>query len=724
MSGGINAGQAVGYLDLDTSGFKKGFQSALDDLNVFKDKTTSAQDRLSSLGSAAGGVGKSMTTAVTLPLLGIAGASLKVGNDFEAQMSRVSAISGATGEDFEKLNKQALDLGASTAFSASETAEGMENLASAGFNTAEIMSAMPGMLDLAASSGADLATSADIAASSLRGFGLDAGDAGHVADVFAKAAADTNAGVEDMGLAMKYIAPVAHSMGQSIEETAAAIGIMSNAGIKGEQAGTTLRGALTRLVKPTKDMSATMDALGVNFFNAKGEMLPLNGIIDQLKSSTEGLTQEQKANALATLFGQESLSGMLALVDAGPEQLQKLTEGFVNSDGAAAEMAKTMQGNTKGSIDQMMGALESAGIAIQQVLAPAVTDLANGVSSLTQKFLDLSPEQQKLVVGIGAVVAGIGPALLIFSKMSAGILDIQKVIGIVAPAITGLSLPILAIVGAVGLLAVAWATDFGGIQEKTKIVFTLIKEIINTFLGWFKAVWGGDLGGIRDTAIAIFNGIQTAFSGVLTVITAVFEIFAGLFSGNWQQFWNGIKNLFSGILDIIKGIWSAFWNALKLVAMGYITVVQGIAQGILNSIVGVFTGAQEAMTQLGSNIFNWLKDGMSAAWDDLTSWVTEKLNWLKDMLSQIWDTITSIGNADSGNSDGSFAGGLSYVPYDGFVATLHEGEKVLTKTEAKESRQGDESGGDTYQFYGTDPLTPLESARQMKKAKWELVRGF
>ena len=218
---------------------------------------------------------------------------------------------GATGSSFEELRQQAIDLGAKTAFSAKESATGMENLASAGFNTKEIMAAMPGLLDLAAVSGGDVAMASENAATALRGFNLDASQSGHVANVFAKAAANTNAEVGDMGEAMKYIAPVANSMGFSIEEVSAAIGIMSDAGIKGSQAGTSLRGALSRLAKPTDEMQAKMDELGLSFYDSEGKMKPLKDQIGMLKDAFKGLTPEQQQNALVTLYGQESLSGMM-----------------------------------------------------------------------------------------------------------------------------------------------------------------------------------------------------------------------------------------------------------------------------------------------------------------------------------------------------------------------------------------------------------------------------
>ena len=333
----MSDGKVVIETDLDSSGVESG-------LSRLQGTVTK--------GIAAIGIGKLFSEAV------------KTGMDFEAQMSRVKAISGATGEEFAKLKEQAKQLGADTAFSATEAAEGMENLASAGFSTSEIIAAMPGMLDLAASSGEDLANSADIAASTLRGFGLEASSAGHVADVLAKNAAATNAAVADTGEAMKYVAPVAKSMGIEFEETAAAIGIMADAGIKGSQAGTTLRGALSRIAKPTKAMQETMDSLGLSFYDSNGKMKSLADITEMLETKMSGLTDEQKNQALVTLFGQESLSGMMALMDRGSGEVRKLTDEYKNCDGSAKDMAKTMQDNLSGAVEEFGGSVESLGIEI------------------------------------------------------------------------------------------------------------------------------------------------------------------------------------------------------------------------------------------------------------------------------------------------------------------------------------------------------------------------
>lgn len=380
--------QYDGTLKFDTSIDSSGFSSGL-----------------SKLGSAAT---KGLAAAGTA-LAGVSGYALKVGSDFEAAMSRVAGISGATGKDLERLEETAKELGSTTKFSATEAAEAMENLASAGFTTNEIIDATPGLMDLAAAAGEDLASSADIAASTLRGFGLEASEAGHVADVLAENANRTNAAVADTGEAMKYVAPVAKAMGISMEETAAAVGLLANAGIKGGQAGTTLRGALTRLVKPTEDMEGVMEELGITFFDNEGKMKSLTEIIAILQDSTKGLTDEQKNNALATLFGQEALSGMLALINEGPDALDELTTAYETCDGAAAKTAKTMNDNLKGSLDELESAMEGAGITaykkFEKPIRKAIQGATEEISDLDKAMSSgkLSDSMDTVAEGLGAV---------------------------------------------------------------------------------------------------------------------------------------------------------------------------------------------------------------------------------------------------------------------------------------------------------------------------------
>lgn len=366
----MSDGKIVIETDLDASGIEGG---------------------LKKLGSITAKGLKATTAAITgtsAALGGISTAAIKVGSDFEAQMSRVKAISGATGEEFEKLKKQAIQLGADTAFSASEAAQGMENLAAAGFTTSEIMDAMPGMLNLAAASGEDLASSADIAASTLRGFGLEASDAAHVADVLAENANRTNSSVAETGEAMKYVTPLARAAGISMEETAAAIGIMANAGIQGSQAGTTLRGAISRLSKPTEDMQAAMEELGISFYDSEGKMKSLSEQVGMMRKAMSGMTDEQKNNYLVTLYGQEALSGMLALINEGEDELSSLTESYKACDGSAEAAAETMQDNLQGAIEQLSGSAESLGIVFYEDVSDSLKDTVKTVNESVDNIKD------------------------------------------------------------------------------------------------------------------------------------------------------------------------------------------------------------------------------------------------------------------------------------------------------------------------------------------------
>lgn len=380
-------------------------------------------------GESISDVGDELTNKVTLPVMGLGVVAAKIGMDFDSGMSRVKAISGATGEEFTKLHDQALQLGADTAFSAKEAAEGMENLASAGFSTNEIMSAMPGLLNLAASSGESLASSSDIAASTLRGFGLEASETAHVADVLAKNASATNAAVVDTGEAMKYIAPVAHSMGLGLEEVTAAIGEMANAGIKGSQAGTTLRSALTRLASPSDPAAQAMDSIGFSAFNAEGKLNSLSTIIKEYSEALEGKTDQEKQDLTATIFGQEAMSGMLTLIENGSSALDDLTNSYKTADGAAEEMAKTMQDNSKSSIEQMVGSLETAAIKLEEVAAPSIINIANEVQELANEFSELSPEVQQQVIEFALLAAAVGPVAKVVGTVTSGIGTLVKIGG-------------------------------------------------------------------------------------------------------------------------------------------------------------------------------------------------------------------------------------------------------------------------------------------------------
>ncbi|WP_461216311.1 phage tail tape measure protein [Lactococcus cremoris] len=688
------------YLKATDNNFVSTFKNAAKEVQNFQNNTNST---MSTVGQVATSTGKTLTKAVTVPIVGIGIAAAKVGGDFEAQMSRVKAISGATGSSFEELRQQAIDLGAKTAFSAKESAAGMENLASAGFNAKEIMEAMPGLLDLAAVSGGDVALASENAATALRGFNLDASQSGHVANVFAKAAADTNAEVGDMGEAMKYIAPVANSMGLSIEEVSAAIGIMSDAGIKGSQAGTSLRGALSRLAKPTDAMQAKMDELGLSFYDSEGKMKPLKDQIGMLKDGFKGLTPEQQQNALVTLYGQESLSGMLALIDKGPDKLGKLTDSLKNSDGAADKMAKTMQDNMNSSLEQMMGSLESAAIVIQKVMAPAVRKIADAVSGMVDMFVSAPEPVQKMIVVIGLIVAAIGPLLVIFGqavvtiqRVKVGFMALQAGLALMETSLASVILPVLGIVAAIAAVIVigvlvyknwdkivafgkkAWANITKFVSDAAKA----IKEKWGDITQWFSDTWNNIKNGAKGLWDGTIQGAKDAVDSVKNAWNGIKEWFANLWKGTtsglssaWDSvtttlapFVETIKTIFQPILDFFSGLWGqvqtifgSAWEIIKTVVMGPVLLLIDLITGdfnqfkedfamlwqtlftniqtLVSTFVQIVVGFFTAWGQTVSNIWSTVVNTVQSLWGAFTTWVVNMAKSIVDGIVNGWNSF-------------------------------------------------------------------------------------
>lgn len=412
----MNLGKAVAYLELDTSKFTKGFSSALNDLKVFGDRTATVGQKANGLSNALQKTGSSLTRNVTLPLVGVGAAAVKTAADFEQGMAEVKAISGVAGEDFKKLEDKAMEMGAKTKFSATESAEAFKYMAMAGWDANDMLNGIEGIMNLAAASGEDLAMVSDIVTDSLTAFGLSAADAAHFSDVLATASSSSNTNVALMGETFKYVAPVAGALGYSVEDTAVAIGLMANSGIKGSQAGTALRSTFTRLAKPTRQVQKAMEKYDISITNADGSMKPLNQTMLELREKFSGLTESQKASLAATIAGQEGMSGLLAIVNASEEDFNGLTEQINNAEGASEKMADTMLNTLSGSLTLLKSNLETAAIAIGNKLGPYIRRLADWISELIQKFNNLSKKQQDNIIKWGLIAAAVGPALIVLSK--------------------------------------------------------------------------------------------------------------------------------------------------------------------------------------------------------------------------------------------------------------------------------------------------------------------
>lgn len=614
----VNMGTAIAYLELDTSKFSKGFVSAYNDLKVFGDKSATAEQKLNGLSSAFKTTGGLLSKNVTLPIVGVGAAAVKTATDFEAGMSEVKAISGATGSEFDALRDKAIEMGAKTKFSASDSADAFKYMAMAGWDASQMMDGIAGIMDLAAASGEDLATTSDIVTDALTAFGLQASDSAHFADVLAQASSKSNTNVGLMGETFKYVAPVAGALGYSIEDTAVAIGLMANSGIKGSQAGTALRSTITRLAKPVGEAKDAVEELKISITNTDGTMKPLSQTMVELREKFAGLTEEQKAQYAAMLAGQEGMSGLLAIVNASDEDFQKLTDEINNANGAAEDMASVMMDNTAGAVEQLKGALESAGILIGEKLTPYIRDLAEWITGLVEKFNNLSDEQQDNIVKWGLILAAIGPTLLILSKVISivsvamkafGLLrttivglttafrllrvgnlavmtamgGIPKAVAGIVTAISGITAPIMAVVAVVAVLVGAFVTLWETNKEFRDNMTVIWNKILVSISGFFDGIverinaLGFDFENITEVIktawMALcdilaplferaFNTIAIVLDGVFNQILSVMDIFIGLFTGNWEQLGEGVKGVVTGIVETFSKLGSNILGAI------------------------------------------------------------------------------------------------------------------------------------------------------------------
>ena len=471
---------------------------------------------LKQTGATMRATGTSMTMGLTAPIVGGVAAAAMAFGGFEKSMNRVKALSGATGKDFDALTQQAKDLGKTTAFSAKEAADAMGFLAMAGFSTTKIIGAMPGVLELAASAQLDLASAADITSNILTGYGMQTEDLSRVNNVLVKSFTSANTDLTQLGVAFKYAGPVAKSAGMSFEEASASISMMGNAGIQGSMAGTSLRGAITKLLNPTKKAANEMTALGISATDAEGNLLPMADIVQQLGDRSASTSQ------MMTIFGLRAGPAMAGLVSQGHQALRKLTGELEGVGNIAKEITEVQMQGLAGAFTRFQSAASGAMIEMGEQLAPVLEEflamgikLANWISNtLVPAFTALSPTTQKWIIGIVAVVAAMGPLLVILGTVVGAIGSLQL-------AIAGVSATMaLAFVGVIAAVALAFGAWKLFQWAKEAQIFGRALDYVKNILGFLsdeeyaaaKAArkLNTDLGDVTPTAEALRNALGVA----------------------------------------------------------------------------------------------------------------------------------------------------------------------------------------------------------------------
>lgn len=495
--------------------------------DLLQKNTEKFRNKMSKIGGGIKDVGTTMSIGLTAPIVAFGAAALKTAISFDESMNKVAAMTEATGGPLLKMRNMAKQLGSTTQFSASEAAEAMANLGQAGFGVNDILAATPGLLNLAAASGADLARSAEIASSNIAAFGLKAGDAGRVADVFAQAAAASNVDIEDLAEAMKYAAPVAKQFGLSIEDTSAAMGLLGNVGIKGSMAGTTLKNVLLRLAAPASGARKIFQRLGIEATDSAGNMLGLNKILSNMGKGMKNLPKSTQLAVLDKVFGKEAIAGAGELITQamtigsdGKSGIEKFTEAMEKSNGAAERMAKTMMSGAPGAIKELSSAFEDLQLAFTE---SGVLDMFTGLVLKVTDFLRwlsaTNPVVMKFVAVGLMVVAMIGPMLVMFGmligfipQMVTGFALLK--VGLAAVGITGWAalLPFIKFIAIAALIVTAAVMIYNAwepIKAFFSDFFTEPLQQIKDLVGWM-----GNLAGI-DTLKNLFSDSPDAVDSQL-----------------------------------------------------------------------------------------------------------------------------------------------------------------------------------------------------------------
>ena len=661
--------------------------------NAALNKLDSVGQTLQDVGNKMAGVGKTLTTNVTTPIVAIGAAAVKTTADFDAQMSKVQAISGATGDEFDALREKAREMGAKTKFSASEAGAAFEYMAMAGWKTGDMLDGIEGIMSLAAASGEDLATTSDIVTDALTAFGLTAKDSGHFADILAAASSNANTNVSMMGETFKYAAPIAGALGYTAEDTALAIGLMANAGIKSSQAGTSLRKMMTEL---TGEIKISGDAIGdvvIQTTNADGSMRSFNDIIMDCRDAFSKLSESEKANTAEALVGKTAMSGFLAIMNASEADLNKLSSAIDNCDGSAEQMAATMQDNLNGQITILKSALQELAIQIGDALMPTVRNIVAKVQEFVEKLQQMDEGTRNTIIKIAAFAAAIGPVLLVVGKLTSGVGGAMKSIasmgkgiltfvnqaklgvgagGKLASAIAAIGPVGWAIIAVVAALTAAfvslWKNNeefrnnmiaiWDGIKAKFEAFGQAITDRLNA-LGFdfenitevLKAVWDGFCAVLAPVFETAFNYISVVLGTVLDVLVGLFDVFAGIFTGNWDQAWNGVKEIFFGIWEGMKSAFSVVLNGLKNLAdvfLGWFgtdwdTVWSGIKEFFVstwNSIKQFFSDTWNSIKETFTSVWTAISDTVSSVWETIKNVVQVGIMFIQELFSAAFQILT------------------------------------------------------------------------------------
>ena len=579
-----------------------------------------SSDRMKKMGGQFRSIGKKMMLGVTMPIMGIAGSAIHTAAQFEKSMNRVSALSGATGKDLDALRDQSRDLGRTTMFAATEAAEAQGFLAMAGFETNEILGAMPSILNLAAAGQLDIARTADIASNIMSGYSLTTEELGHANDVLAKAMTSANVDMEMLGESMKMVAPIASSAGMGFESVTAAIALMGNAGIQGTMAGTSLRFAIGSLLDPVDDVAKELKRLGIVVKDSEGNLLPFVEIVEQLENSGAN------TSSMLKIFGQRAGAGMSAIVGQGTEALRAMEQSLKDAGGTAKEVADVQMRGLSGEMKEFTSAMEGAKIEMGNELLPILTELLNDhLTPLIQAFSELDEETKKFIVFGMIIAAAVGPLILM--------------IGLLMPLLAFLfanpiGLALIGIALAIGLIF--WALkDWEGMQRTVNGLWEDFGDIVKKIFG--KETW--------DNFSQIVEGVILGIGSLIQGLWSAFvEGDKGEAKKHFKEMWGHFGSAALGWFDTIWEAWKFVinqmgkfllgeerWNGFKGIFIGIFDFIGNYFKTTIESFVGVWKGVWTLIKGVFSGDMSLMADGVK----QMANAVGKYLNWFIDKLNKI-----------------------------------------------------------------------------------------
>lgn len=612
------------------------------ELNSLKGKvytaTVNVRQNVAGMAGAAGNRLSGAMFGATMQMAGIAGISFGIANgikkyaDFEKEMSNVQAISGATTEEFLQLKQKAIDMGAATKYTATESAEAFRYMGMAGWKTSEMISGIEGIMNLASASGEDLATTSDIVTDSLSAFGLQAKDSAMFADVLAAAATNSNTNVALMGQTFKYAAPVAGALGFTVQDTATAIGLMANQGIKGSEAGTALRAMMSRMVKPTKESGEAMQILGLNILDANGKMKPFRDIIKDIKAGMSQLTPESRAAVAGMLAGQEAMSGLLALVNSPDADFNKLADAIDNSNGKAKEMAAIQLNNLTGDLTLLSSAWDGFVIKIMDGKIGGFRDIVQGINNW---FAGFSDNVEKNGITLRSVLDGITSAIKELVGQTLKLDGLPSILSTAALAVAGIG-AFKTGRGIFNLFRGAKGATSGGIGGSSAGDMTInalnVTLIANRMLGGTQGAGVGTVGRVGKGGSAIGRRLTKVGGKIAIPLALAMGAYDIATSDDKARAGVGLGGSLAG------GLAGAKLGAMGGAALG--SIAPGVGTAVGGAIGGLVGGVGGAI--FGEEIAQQIYDGITSNLEGLTAWFSEKWNSIVATCAPVINTIVGL----------------------------------------------------------------------------------